>query len=84
LAYKNAREVLPEALLRQIWKYVEGENIYIPKKEESRAAWGSLSGTRQEYEARNAQIRARYAASATVEELAEEFCLSVESIRKIV
>lgn len=76
--------MLPEALLRQIWKYVEGENIYIPKREESRAAWGSLSGSRLEYEARNEKIRARYAAEATVEELADEFCLSVESIRKII
>ena len=61
MAYKNAREVLPDALLRQIWKYVEGENIYIPKREEHRAAWGSRCGTRQEYEERNKQIRRRYA-----------------------
>ena len=60
MAYKNAREVLPEALLRQIWKYVEGENIYIPKRQESRAAWGSHTGAREEYEARNEQIRRRY------------------------
>ena len=59
MAYKNAREVLPEALLRQIWKYVEGENIYIPKKEEQRAAWGSRSGTRRLYEERNEAIRRR-------------------------
>ena len=84
MAYKNAREVLPESLLRQIWKYVEGENIYIPKRQESRAAWGSHTGAREEYEARNEQIRRRYADEASIEELAKEFCLSVESIRKIV
>ena len=83
MAYKNAREVLPESLLRQIWKYVEGENIYIPKREENRAAWGSRCGTRREYEERNEMIRRRYAESASIEELAREFCLSVESIRKI-
>lgn len=82
--YKNAKDVLPEALLRQIWKYVEGENIYIPKRQECRAAWGSLNGSRREYEMRNEQIRQRYAEEATLEELAKEFCLSVESIRKIV
>ena len=82
--YKNAKDVLPDALLRQLWKYVEGETIYIPKREQCRAAWGSLSGSRREYETRNEQIRRRYAESATLEELAEEFCLSVESIRKIV
>lgn len=84
MAYKNARDVLPETLLRQLWKYVEGENIYIPKRQECRAAWGSHSGARREYEVRNAQIRRRYAEAASMEELAEEFCLSVESIRKIV
>lgn len=82
--YKNAKDVLPDALLRQLWKYVEGETIYIPKREQCRAAWGSLSGSRREYEMRNEQIRRRYAESATLEELAEEFCLSIESIRKIV
>ena len=82
--YKNAKDVLPDALLRQLWRYVEGETIYIPKREQCRAAWGSLSGSRREYEMRNEQIRRRYAESATLEELAEEFCLSVESIRKIV
>ena len=82
--YKNAKDVLPDALLRQLWKYVEGETIYIPKREQCRAAWGSLSGSRREYEMRNEQIRRRYAESATLEELAEEFCLSVDSIRKIV
>ena len=82
--YKNAKDVLPEALLRQIWKYVEGENITIPKRQEGRAAWGSLNGSRREYEMRNEQIRQRYAEEATLEELAKEFCLSVESIRKIV
>lgn len=84
MAYKNARDVLPEALLHQIWKYVEGENIYIPRRQECRAAWGTRSGTRMEYDARNEEIRARYAENASIEELADEFCLSVESIRKIV
>ncbi len=82
MAYKNAREVLPESLLRQIWKYVEGENIYIPMKPQTRAAWGSRCGTKQLYEERNEAIRRR-AAEAGVEETAKEFCLSVESIRKI-
>ena len=82
MAYKNAREVLPESLLRQIWKYVEGENIYIPMKPQTRAAWGSRSGTRRLYEERNEAIRRR-AAEVGVTEAAKEFCLSVESIRKI-
>jgi Mor family transcriptional regulator len=84
LSYKNAREILPEALLLQIQEYVEGETLYIPKRTKSRAAWGSCSGARKEYEARNEQIRKRYAAHASIEDLAREFCLSAETIRKIV
>ncbi len=84
MSYKNARDVLPQALLSQLWQYVEGEALYIPRKTERRAAWGSESGARREYEERNGRIRARYAENATLEELAEEFCLSVETIRKIV
>lgn len=84
MSYKNARDVLPPSLLRQLWKYVEGENIYIPKRGESRAAWGSANGARRAYEERNARIRAHSAAGASIEELAREFCLSEESIRKIV
>lgn len=83
MSYKNAKDILPETLLRKIQEYVEGENLYIPKREETRAAWGSSNGARQEYQNRNHQIRARYAVTQNMEELAEEFCLSIDSIRKI-
>ena len=84
MSYKNAKDVLPAELLDEIRRYVEGEALYIPRRKASRAAWGSESGARREYEERNGRIRARYAENATLEELSKEFCLSVDTIRKIV
>ncbi len=71
-------------LLCQIWEYIDGDTLYIPKKGEERAAWGSSNGTRLEYDRRNEEIRRRYAQNESVAALADEFCLSVESIRKII
>ena len=36
MKYKNASHVLPDELLKEIQKYVEGEAIYIPKQEEKK------------------------------------------------
>lgn len=40
MAYKNGKEVLPASLLREIQKYIQGELIYVPTKEEVRKRWG--------------------------------------------
>ena len=51
MAYRNAQEVFPEGLLRQIQRYVSGETIYVPAREEKKA-WasktrGSSSGSQR-------------------------------------
>ena len=43
MAYRNAQEIFPEGLLKQIQRYVSGENIYVPAREEKKA-WGETSG----------------------------------------
>ncbi|MBQ3514059.1 MAG: hypothetical protein IJA32_09735 [Lachnospiraceae bacterium] len=83
MKYRNAAHILPDELLREIQKYTEGEAIYIPKKEEKRK-WGEGSGARKYYEERNKKICAEYKAGKTVDELAKEYHLSIESIRRIV
>jgi len=80
MAYKNAKDVLPPELLKEVSRYAGGELLYIPAS--GNTAWGDKSGARREYAERNAAIR-RLRASHTVDELAEMFCLSVDSIRKI-
>ncbi len=83
MKYRNAEAVLPEALLAELQKYCAGELIYVPSGE-SKAAWGEVNGSRARYEARNRQIVQSYRNGAAVGELAKQFYLSTDSIRKIV
>jgi Mor family transcriptional regulator len=83
LDYKKGAEVLPARLLEEIQKYVEGSLIYIPKKS-NKVGWGYISGTRQMIDQRNKKINKLFAEGATVTELAEQFHLTEDSIKKIV
>jgi Mor family transcriptional regulator len=82
MKYRNASEILPDKLLLEIQKYTSGEAIYIPQVTE-RQKWGEGSGARRYYEERNAKICEKYEAGASMEELADAFNLSIETIRKI-
>ena len=85
MKYKNAREILPDKLLRELQQYISGETLYIPRAEDAdRKGWGQRSGARSYYRERNGKIRERFAAGETVEALADAFGLSEETIRKIV
>ena len=81
--YRNAQDVLPDRLLRELQQYAAGETLYIPGIGEKKQ-WGEASGARTYYKERNASIREKYAAGKSVDALAEEYGLSVDSIRKIV
>lgn len=84
MVYKNAKDVLPEALLKEIQKYSDGEVLYIPAKSQ-KAAWGGRNGAALQYKERNDKIRSMYTAeSCSCEELADRFYLSVDSIKKII
>lgn len=83
MKYKNASDILPDQLLREIQKYISGEVIYIPSGR-SRRKWGEGSGARQFYAARNEEIRQKYFDKVDMETLADEYGLSVDTIRKIV
>ncbi|MBQ3638537.1 MAG: hypothetical protein II953_09265 [Clostridia bacterium] len=82
IRYVNASEVLPASLLEEIRRYFEGGAIYVPRSE-GRAGWGTGSGMRAELDERNLAIRREFEDGATVPELALRFCLSPDSIRKI-
>lgn len=82
--YRRAEDVLPTSLLREIQKYVQGEEIYIPKRPESHLGWGEANGTREQLARRNQAIARKYAAGASISQLMDEYHLSYDSIRKIV
>lgn len=83
MKYENAKDVLPPDLVIQIQKYAAGKLLYIPQKEEPKA-WGSISGTRQRLLQRNQRIYNEYKDGKGIGELAEEYFLSADSIKKIV
>ncbi len=83
MQYENAKDILPESLLAEVQKYAEGKAIYIPKRSK-REGWGEASGYREKLNKRNSAILNRYSAGASIMEIAEEFYLSPETIKKIV
>lgn len=83
MKYENAKEILPKALLEEVQKYAGGKLLYIPVESETKN-WGEVSGYRQKLLKRNVMISNRYKAGATLSELAEEYYLSLDSIKKIV
>jgi hypothetical protein len=82
MKYENAKDIFPPELLKQIQSYVSGKAIYIPSVETKR--WGETSGYRRYLRDRNRNIRRAFADGQSVDALADAFCLSVESIRRIV
>ncbi len=84
MSYTKAHDVLPHKLLEEIQKYIQGEFIYIPKAEGVRKKWGQNSGTREYLKDRNTQIYRKYKLGSTMDQLADEFCLSIDSIKKII
>jgi len=84
LCYKNGKDVLPAALLKELQKYIQGEIIYIPKEDNVRKAWGERNGTRNLLRQRNLEIYKNYKTGATIIELTRSYNLSEDSIRKII
>ncbi|MGF2614217.1 hypothetical protein FZC84_16730 [Rossellomorea vietnamensis] len=80
----KTKHVLPEDLLKEIQKYVQGETIYIPKPKSSYQKWGSRSGGRKMIEERNTLIKEAFRDGCGIGRLAEDHFLSPETIKKIV
>jgi Mor family transcriptional regulator len=68
----------------ELQNYVQGELIYIPKKEPIRAGWGQLNGARATLRIRNREIRELYTEGLPVADLIQRFHLSEDSIKKII
>lgn len=83
MKYENAKDILPEDILRQVQKYAAGKLLYVPIENESRS-WGEASGYRQKLLKRNLMICNKYANGMTISELADEYFLSLDSIKKII
>lgn len=84
MGYRNGKDVLPPELLKKLQEYVDGELIYVPKQGRKRAGWGEINGTRSAIQRRNREISKLYRSGRTICQLACEYNLSEDSIRKIV
>ncbi|MEI4832169.1 MULTISPECIES: CD3324 family protein [Bacillus] len=84
MKYVKAATVLPEKLIIEIQKYVQGETIYIPKLENAHHKWGTRSGGRKQLDDRNQAIKHAFKDGVSIHQLAEEYFLAVETIKKIV
>ncbi|MBQ7775733.1 MAG: hypothetical protein IJ379_07405 [Lachnospiraceae bacterium] len=83
MKYRNASDIFPDELLKEIQKYSSGELIYVPQVSE-RQNWGTKSGARAYYIERNSEIRDKYhRENKTIGELATEYGLSTDTIRRI-
>lgn len=82
MRYRNASEIFPDKLLKEIQKYSAGELIYIPEAN-NKKRWGEKNGARDYYVTRNAEIRSKRRDGKSIQELAQEYALSHDTIRRI-
>lgn len=83
MSYKKAEEILPKELLEQVQEYVDGQNLYIPRKSGHKKAWGCGTTYRDELHQRNRRIRDEHRAGLTARQLAKKYHLSEKSISRI-
>ena len=84
MSYIKADDVLPQNIIKIIQQYIDGENIYIPKKDGFRVDWGAKTGAKKELRRRNALIYRDYLNGETVSVLASRYYLSDKSIQRII
>lgn len=83
MKYRNASEILPDSLLKELQKYASGEMLYVPS-DKGRKKWGEGTGARQFYAQRNEEIRYKhFHGKEPLDALCEEYGLSEETMRKI-
>lgn len=80
MSYINANIVLPEELIKEIQKYVNGVNLYIPKLPEKK---NTRSSYKLEISKRNQEIYEAFLQGEKVSKLAAEYYLSDKSIYRI-
>jgi hypothetical protein len=83
MKYRNASEILPDDLLKELQKYASGEVLYVPS-DKSRKKWGTDTGARLFYQQRNDEIRHKYFhLKMSIDALCEEYCISDDTVRKV-
>lgn len=84
MSYSNARDIFPKEILEIIQNYVDGEYIYIPKKEENKIPWGELTKSKNELLKRNTSLYEDYLKGISTQLLSEKYYLSPKTIQRII
>lgn len=84
MSYRKAEEILPQELIEVIQQYVDGENIYIPRKTKNRKSWGERTEARKELDARNNAICREHKEGISVPRLSQKYYLTEKSIQRII
>ncbi len=84
MGYVHALEILPEGLIKEIQKYVDGQVIYIPIIVSKRCKWGERTDAKAYFKERDSEIYNRYKNGSTVIELSEKYFLTPKSIKRII
>ena len=84
MGYIRAEEILPVEIIELIQKYVDGTNIYIPRKQENKQEWGTKTSYKSELQSRNQMIYKDYLSGMAIHELAKKYYLSEKSIQRII
>ncbi|WP_252250949.1 CD3324 family protein [Clostridium sp. ZBS13] len=83
MKYKKAQDILPKDVLDLVQKYIDGDYIYIPKKDNNKKSWGEVSGIKAELKTRNFEIYIKYLQGTSIKQLSKDYFLSESSIRRI-
>ncbi len=80
----KAENVLPKEIIDLIQEHIDGEYIYIPRKEGTQKSWGQKKGTRHTLKNRNMEIFKMHMDGISIKELAEQYHLAEKSISRII
>jgi Mor family transcriptional regulator len=84
MSYIKAADVLPKQLVQIVQNYIDGEYIYIPRKEAARKAWGEKTKSREIIAARNLEIAKKYGQGISIASLSKVYYLSPKSLQRII
>jgi Ser/Thr protein kinase RdoA (MazF antagonist) len=84
MKYLNGKDLFPPDLLELIQSYIEGNYVYIPKKDTNREKWGAKTTYVKELEKRNSHIYTEYLTGFSINEIAVHYHLSEKTINRII
>ncbi len=83
MKYINAKDILPENILKQLQTYAAGTLLYVPKEREEKS-WGEVSGYRTYLLKRNRMILNFFQYGVSLDEISNAFGLAKGTVKKII